>query len=69
MMMPHATLSSANAELVYTRAFADDDYGSYHVAVLNAVFKQQRIWGYNFPSSSAHEQSSDATLLKEADVL
>ncbi|KTF06392.1 hypothetical protein MGSAQ_002111, partial [marine sediment metagenome] len=30
-------MASVNAEeLVYTRAFADDDYGSYHVAVLNA---------------------------------
>ena len=47
MMMLHTLLlSSVNAEeLVYIRAFADDDYGNYHVAVLNAVFKATKEYG------------------------
>ena len=47
LMMLHTLLAAGvNAkELVYTRAFADDDYGSYHVAVLNAVFKATKEYG------------------------
>ena len=47
MMMLHTLLmASVNAEeLVYTRAFADDDYGSYHVAVLSAVIAATPEYG------------------------
>lgn len=64
MMMLHTLLmASVNAEeLVYTRAFADDDYGSYHVAVLNAVFAATPEYGdvALIPHPPSYESESSA---------
>ena len=75
MMMLHTLLlSSVNAEeLVYTRAFADDDYGSYHVAVLNAVFKATKEYGditlVPHPQPMTQSRQMLSLLKGEADVL
>lgn len=75
MMMLHTLLmASVNAEeLVYTRAFADDDYGSYHVAVLNAVFAATPEYGDVALIPHPHPMSQSrqlVTLLKgDADVM
>ena len=75
MMMLHTLLvARVNAEeLVYTRAFADDDYGSYHVAVLNAVFAATPEYGDVALTPHPHPMSQSrqlVTLLKgDADVM
>ena len=60
-------------ELVYTRAFADGDYGSYHVAVLNAALKATQEYGetvlvpHPHPMSQSRQQVS--VLKGDADIM
>lgn len=75
LMMLHTLLAaSVNAkELVYTRAFADDDYGNYHVAVLNAVFKATKEYGditlVPHPQPMTQSRQMLSLLKGEADVM
>lgn len=60
-------------ELVYARAFADGDYGSYHVAVLNAALKATQEYGetglvpHPHPMSQSRQQVS--VLKGDADIM
>ena len=67
-------MASVNAEeLVYTRAFADDDYGSYHVAVLNAVLVATKEFGdvtlVPHPHPMTQSRQKLTLLTGEADVM
>lgn len=60
-------------ELVYARAFADGNYGSYHVAVLNAALKATQEYGetglvpHPHPMSQSRQQVS--VLKGDADIM
>ncbi len=74
LMLSSLGASCVNAkELVYTRAFADDDYGSYHVAVLEAALAATKEFGEVSVKPHPHPMSQSrqlVTLLKdEADVM
>jgi len=74
MLLHTLLIANVNAEeLVYTRAFADDEYGSYHVAVLDAVLAATKEYGEVSVQPHPHPMSQSrqlVTLLKgEADIM
>ncbi|GEA01353.1 hypothetical protein KUL17_02500 [Alteromonas sp. KUL17] len=75
MMMLHTLLiASVNAEeLVYTRAFADGDYGNYHVAVLHALLNATKEYGdvtlVPHPQPMTQSRQMLSLLKEEADVM
>ena len=74
MMLSILLAPAVNAkELVYTRAFADNDYGNYQVAVLNAALKATREYGAVTLVPHPHPMSQSrqlVTLLKgDADIM
>ena len=75
MMMLHTLLAAdVNAkELVYTRAFADDDYGIYHVAVLHALLNATKEYGdvtlVPYPQPITQSRQMLSLLKGEADIM